>query len=177
MLSGSGNEERRATLAALTRRGDAEAVGLLHWLTTANPDMAVDAALASEELSMRFDAGLERRRIELAEAPSAATALDEGTFIAGAMQSGLVDPVMLDVRAAEARRCFALAKELEPGRSEEVTVAWARMELAAIHPEAALQVLEAALARAADSRVPDALIALREEARFASHEHVGGRWV
>jgi hypothetical protein len=174
VLSAPGNEERWATLSALTRRGDADAVRLLHWLTTASPDTAVDAALALEEVSMRFDAGLDRCRVELAEDPSAATALDEGTFIASAIESGLVDPVMLEARAAEARRCFALARELEPARAEEVTEAWASMELAAMHPEAALRLVEEALAREADDRGLDTLIELREQARFASHEHLGG---
>ena len=64
VLSAPGNEEGSATLAALTRRGDRESVRLLRWLIIANPNMAVDAALALEELSVRFDSGLESRRVE-----------------------------------------------------------------------------------------------------------------
>src|SRR6185369_13339431 len=97
----------------------------------ASPNMAVDAALALEDLSTRFDAGLDRRRLYLAENPSAASAIDEGAFITTAIESGLVDPVMLELRAAEARRCFALARELEPGGGQGVTQAWVRLELAA----------------------------------------------
>jgi hypothetical protein len=174
VLSAPGSAEGWATLAALTRRGDAESVRLLRWLIIASPNMAVDAALALEDLSTRFDAGLERRRFSLAENPSAASALDEGAFITGAMESGLVDPVMLEVRAAEARRCFALARELKPGGGQGVTQAWARMELAALHPDTALGIVDEALMRAADTQVPVALIALRDEARFASHARVGG---
>src|SRR4029077_2072035 len=100
---------------------------------------------------------------ELAEAPSAAAALDEGTFIAGAMESGLVDPMMLEARAGEARRCFAMARRLGPAGAEDVTLAWARMELAAVHPETALSMLDLALAGPGRARGRDALVELRDE--------------
>jgi hypothetical protein len=173
VLTASGDEEHWATLAALTRRGDADTVRLLRWLTTASPSTAVDAALALEELAMRFDAGLESRRVELAEGPSAASAFEEGLFIAHAMASGLVDPVMLGGRAREARRCFAMAIELEPARAEEITLAWARMEVAAMRPEVALQLVEGALERAGNGSRIDALVGLREEVRFALHGTLG----
>jgi hypothetical protein len=173
VLSASGDEDRRATLAALTRRGDAGTVRLLRWLTIASPDAAVDAALALEELAMRFEAGLETRRNALAEAPSAARALDAGSFIAGAMASGLVEPMMLEAHAREARQCFALARQLEPARDAEVTLAWARMELAAMHPDVALNLVEGALERAGDGGMVRALIDLRGEVQFALHQSPG----
>jgi hypothetical protein len=174
VLSAPGSAEGWAMLAALSRRGDAESVRLLRWLIVASPNMAVDAALALEDLSTRFDAGLERRRLSLAKNPSAASAIDEGAFITSAMESGLVDPVMLEVRAAEARRCFARARELAPGGGQGVTQAWARMELAALCPDTALGMVDEALTRAPDGHLPVALLALREEARFASHAHGDG---
>ncbi len=169
VLSVPGSEQGWSTLAALTRRGDGESVRLLRWLVLANPNMAVDAALALEELSVRFDAGLESRRRELAETPSAESALEEGAFIARAMQSGLIEPVMLKARAAEARRCFALARELAPAEGQQITLEWARMELAAMHPEAALLVVQEHLARFATGRACLALVELGAEARLASH--------
>ena len=174
VLSAPGSAEGWAMLAALTRRADAESVRLLRWLIVASPNMAVDAALALEDLSIRFDVGLERRRLSLAESPSAASAIDEGAFITGAMESGLVDPVMLGARAAEARRCFALARELEPAGGQGVTQSWARMELAALCPDTALVMVDEALTRAPDTHLPVALLALRDEARFASHAHGDG---
>jgi len=174
VLSEPGHEEGWATLAALTRRGDEESVRLLRWLVLANPDMAVDAALALEELSVRFDRGLESRRIELAAAPSAESAFAEGAFIGRAMQSGLVDPVMLNSRAAEARRCFALARQLDPGDGDDITIEWGRMELAAMRPEAALSMVEEWLARPAAGRERLALVELGVEARSASHLDVRG---
>ena len=169
VLSAPGHEDGGATLAALTRRGDAESVKLLRWLILASPNLAVEAALALEELSMRFDQGLEKRRAELERQPSAAAALEQGKFISNAMASGLVDPVMLAARASEARRCFVLARDLQPARAPEVTLAWARMELAAMCPEAALRLAQYGLAFASDPAICAALAELRIEARFSSH--------
>ena len=107
VLSAPANEASSATLAALTRRGDGESVKLLRWLVIANPEMAVDAALALEELSMRFDAGLELRRRDLALAPSAESAFATAAFISHAMQSGLIDPVMLNSRASRGAAVFS----------------------------------------------------------------------
>jgi hypothetical protein len=135
--------------------------------------MAVDAALALEELSMRFDNGLESRRLVLARSPSAASALESGIFIARAMQSGLVDPVMLAARADEARWCFALARKLEPAGTDDVALAWGHMEMAAMHPEAALRLVDTALARPTGGRLRPALTELRDAARVASHRPRG----
>jgi len=174
VLSEPGNQEGSATLAALTRRGDRESVRLLRWLVLANPNMAVDAALALEELSVHFDSGLESRRVELAASPSAESAFEEGTFISRAMQSGLIDPVMLNSRAAEARRCFALARRLDSGDGDRITLEWGRMELAAMRPEAALSMVEEWLAPPAAGRERLALVELAAEARSASHLDVRG---
>src|SRR3982751_6550305 len=52
-------EERRAIIATLVRRSDADAVALLRWaLGASDPDLAVDAALALEEMTASFDARL-----------------------------------------------------------------------------------------------------------------------
>src|SRR5262245_57572802 len=49
-------EERRAIIATLVRRGDVDAVALLRWaLGASDPDLAVDAALAVEEVAASFD--------------------------------------------------------------------------------------------------------------------------
>jgi hypothetical protein len=173
-LSMPGNPAGGATLAALIRRGDAASVGLLRWLVNASTEMSVPAAMALEELSMRFDDGLASRRLALLRAPSAASALEAGIFIARAMQSGLIDPVMLAVRAAEARLCFSLAKKLAPARAEEeVMLAWGQMEVAAMRPDAALLIAEKLLARPAPGRARLALSELREQALVTLHGRVG----
>ena len=62
-------EERRAIIATLVRRGDADAVALLRWaLGASDPDLAVDAALALEEMTASFDARLAACREALAAA-------------------------------------------------------------------------------------------------------------
>jgi hypothetical protein len=89
------------------------------------------------------------------------------------MASGLVEPMMLEAHAREARQCFALARQLEPARDAEVTLAWARMELAAMHPDVALNLVEGALERAGDGGMVRALIDLRGEVQFALHQSPG----
>src|SRR5204862_2662649 len=96
-LSAGTVEERRAIIATLVRRGDAESVALLRWaLGASDPDLAVDAALALEEMTASFDARLAACRDALAaaragdtgtgaEPAAAATAPPE----AGAMTAGL----------------------------------------------------------------------------------------
>ena len=71
-LSAGTVEERRAIIATLVRRADADAVALLRWaLGASDPDLAVDAALALEELTASFDARLAACRDALAAARSA----------------------------------------------------------------------------------------------------------
>ena len=68
-LSAGTVEERRAIIATLVRRADADAVALLRWaLGASDPDLAVDAALALEELTASFDARLAACRDALAAA-------------------------------------------------------------------------------------------------------------
>ena len=70
-LSAGTVEERRAIIATLVRRADADAVALLRWaLGASDPDLAVDAALALEELTASFDARLAACRDALAAARS-----------------------------------------------------------------------------------------------------------
>src|SRR5262249_54270899 len=65
-------EERRAIIATLVRQGDADAVALLRWaLGASDPDLAVDAALALEEMTASFDARLAACREALTAARAA----------------------------------------------------------------------------------------------------------
>jgi hypothetical protein len=69
LLSASA-EERRAIIATLTRRADADAVALLRWaLGAADADLAVDAAVAMEEMAASFEARLAEARAALAAPP------------------------------------------------------------------------------------------------------------
>ena len=71
-LLAGGIEERRAIIATLTRRADADAVALLRWaLGAADPDLAVEAALALEEMTASFEARMAELRKTVAGKPSA----------------------------------------------------------------------------------------------------------
>ena len=65
-------EERRAVLATLTRRADADAVALLRWaLGAPDADLAVEAALALEDISATFEGRLAVRAPRGGRAPVA----------------------------------------------------------------------------------------------------------
>src|SRR3954451_23335892 len=109
-LSAGTIEERRAVIAALVRRADAEAVALLRWaLGAPDPDLAVDAALALEELTASFDARLAASRDALAAAraaegnagarppalSAAEAALATADLITHAIDVGIADPALV----------------------------------------------------------------------------------
>jgi hypothetical protein len=171
-LLGAEAEQRRAMLSALSRRGDRSAVALLRWaLTCDDAELAVEAALALEEMSTLFEDRLAAVRAELGARPSYEAALDAGRTIAAAMEAGIVDGPLLGQLAGEGRRSFALAVELRPQAEPEVAPAWARLELAAMRPDAALRVVDQALQQAGtDGEACARLYPLREEALLASHD-------
>ena len=82
-------EERRAIIATLVRRGDADSVALLRWaLGASDPDLAVDAALALEEMTASFDARLATCREALAAAQGREGKTPEGKSPEGASPEG-----------------------------------------------------------------------------------------
>ena len=128
-LSAGTVEERRAIIATLVRRGDADAVALLRWaLGASDPDLAVDAALALEEMTASFDARLAacrdalargreaggrrrrpHRRAPTAALPPAEAALAAAELITHAIDVGIADPALVPALASEAREDYALA--------------------------------------------------------------------
>jgi hypothetical protein len=175
-------EERRAIIATLVRRGDADAVAMLRWaLGASDPDLAVDAALALEEMTASFDVRLAACRDALAaargtgEAASAAlpamaateAGLAAADLITHAIEVGVVDPALVPVLAAEAREDFEIAAG-DAAQADAVAVGRTLLELLAMRPDTALTVIDAALPRAgAEAR--QTLLAYREEAQLASH--------
>lgn len=152
-------EERRALLAVLTRRADRSAVEMLRWaLTAPNRDLALEAALALEEISSTFERRLADARAELTRMPTRATAMAAGDLVAHAIDARIVDPTLIGPLYAEARRCYALAEELDPAAAAVIAAAWARLELAALKPDLALEIVERALA-AGDAEAPRAEVA------------------
>jgi hypothetical protein len=148
-------EERRALIAVLTRRADRSTVEVLRGaLTAPNRDLALEAALALEEISATFERRLADARAELTRTPTRAAAMAAGDLVSHAIDARIVDPTLIGPLYAEARRCYALAEELEPAAAPVIAAAWARLELAALKPDLALEIVERALA--AGDAEPDA---------------------
>jgi hypothetical protein len=167
LLAGS-VDERRAIIATLTRRADADSVALLRWaLGAADPDLAVEAALALEEMTAAFEERMAELRKAVAESGLADDAQDAAELITDAIEAGIAEPALVSSLAHEARQLFAAAA-VDPTRAGEVAIGRARLELAVLRPDAAL----AAIDEAVDQVDPEArgvLRALRDEAVVATH--------
>jgi hypothetical protein len=184
-------EERRAIIATLVRRGDADSVALLRWaLGASDPDLAVDAALALEEMTASFDARLAACREALAaaqtnEAPGATSeaaamtvapvpalpateaALAAAELITHAIDVGIADPALVPTLASEAREDYEIAAG-DPAQADAVAIGRTQLELGALRPDTALACIDAALPNAGPDARPTLLV-LREEALLASH--------
>ncbi|HEX3695707.1 MAG TPA: hypothetical protein VH374_09985 [Polyangia bacterium] len=179
MLMAATIDDRRATLAALARRGDANAVSLLRWVISTGGEMAVEGALALDELGTGFDSALAALRDEMAVEPSEAIALDGAMLIARALESGIVEPTMMEALATEARGYLLSASDstrqtlgARQGGSGAAIVS-ARLELAAMQPASALAILDQELSNGTPKGVAaEAMRALRTEARLRSHTPV-----
>jgi hypothetical protein len=123
---------------------------------------------SSGALWTNFMVDLDRFRAVLIERPSVEAALGAADHVGSAMESGLFRPGMIVAMTAEARQFFAQAEELVPAGNHAVTARWARHEILTRHPEAALLMLDGALAHACEGTARQELIALQEEAWFAS---------
>jgi hypothetical protein len=172
-LLAGGIEERRAILATLTRRADADAVAVLRWaLGAPDPELAVDAALAIEEMTATFEGRLAEAREELVAAPaSAEAALAVAEVVTQGIDAGVVDSALVPRLAQEARRGFVAAAAAPGGdtaRALAIAVGRARLELQILRPDTALACIDEALERLPPESHP-LLLALREEAVLASH--------
>jgi hypothetical protein len=179
-LSAGTVEERRAIIATLVRRGDADAVALLRWaLGASDPDLAVDAALALEELAASFDARLAACRDALTAArggggqPDAVTpaeaegALAAAELITHAIDVGVADPALVPALSSEARQNYILAAS-DRTHADAVAIGRTQLELGAMRPDTALACIDAALPNAGEE-ARQTLLVLREEAMLAAH--------
>jgi hypothetical protein len=162
-------EERRAILATLTRRADADALALLRWaLAAPDTELAIEAALALEDVHASFEARLEAARRELRSRPAFEAAITAAEIVARAIDAGIAEPSLVPALAHEARGFFELAVQLNPRRRDAVALERARLELAVLRPDTALACIDEALAMAAPEVLGE-LAALRAEAVLATH--------
>lgn len=144
-------DARRATIARLAERAEADDIAILRWARNVDdPEVAVEAALALEEIGQRFDDALstadEPRAIVLA--------------ISQAIAAGVVDHAQVGNLVDQARRSYAMIARPDI----DLVLARARMELAARQPRVALGVLKTMIAATDDPR----LIQLHSEAAYAA---------
>lgn len=146
LLLSADAETRRSTIAALQRDPDARAIALLRWLLTQpGPDVALEAALALEELSVRHAERSAQACAEAERRPARDSALAAAEELASAIHNGLADPALWPAIAARARDYYRRAAKLDEHRAGELALPRARLELAMLDPEAALALIEPAL--------------------------------
>ena len=159
--------ERLAALVATSNPGDATAIALLRWtLDHGTTEMALDAALALEELDVRREARRDAARRALADAPSFQRALAVAEAAADTVLLRFADGPGVAVMAVQARDAYRVALALAPERCAEIHERLARLELGAGFPELALDHL-ARLATAPGADVTR-LVELRDRAAFAA---------
>jgi hypothetical protein len=162
-------DERRAILSTLSRRPDRNAIDLLRWaLASPHPDLAVEAALALEDVGATFDATLAAQRVALEQTPTFGGAVALADVITDAAEAGVADAPLVPGLAREARQWYLRAADLDPARADVVAIGRARLELAVLRPDNALDAIDRALPTAGPA-AREQLIALRQEAALASH--------
>lgn len=144
-------DARRATIARLAERAEADDIAILRWARNLNnPEVAVEAALALEEIGQRFDDALRS-----AEEPRAIV-----VAISQAIAGGIVDHAQVGKLVEQARTSYGMIARPDI----DLVLARARMELAARQPRIALSVLKTMIATTDDPR----LIQLHNEAAYAA---------
>lgn len=142
-------DSRRTMLAALQRDPDARAIALLRWSTMqADPDLAIEAALALEDLSARYATRAAAACADMGRQPSRERALAAAEELARPIHNGLTEPALVRALAAQARCYYDQAASMDEARRGELAWARARLELAVLRPDAALILLAPVLALA-----------------------------
>lgn len=176
-LAGS-REERLAALSGLARDESPAALSALRWIIErGNPDAVVDAALTLEQLNDSLISEVAAARKLFAEA-APGDLIRHGDRIARMIESGLSDPSMAAQLAGMARDFYLAAEHRGGAVPGQVAARWARLELRAMHPEAALAVLDRYPPVAGDDR--DFVIEItriRRDAVFAARAEHGASMV
>ena len=129
LMSGS-PEEKSATVAMLTRHPDTESIALLRRaVATGDADLAVEAALALEDLGAQLEVSAAAAHQELDGNPGFERALADADMLATAVHSGLPDASVIARLVADARRGYERAASLCPRLLREIAGRRARLEL------------------------------------------------
>jgi hypothetical protein len=129
LMSGS-LDERSATLSVLVRHPDAAAIALLRRaVASGDADLAVDAALALEDLGAQLEASATLAHEALGGNPGFERALAAADMLAAAVHSGLPDASLIASLLADARRGYELAAALCAPRRPEIAEKRARFEV------------------------------------------------
>jgi len=158
-------EARRATIARLSRRARPDDIAILRWARRHDdPEVAVEVALAFEDVGQRFEQQLNTARAAAAADPCVATHAAVVRVISEGVVTGVVDAPQIGRLAQEARTHYDAAIALEPTSARELVAPRARLELAVRRPAIARDLLAAAFKTSADAE----LVALYSEAAYAA---------
>ena len=140
-LSGP-REDRLGALAEVARDGGPAAVSALRWvIERGEPDAVVDAALTLEQmLEVHLDEATAWR--ERGDAIQVEDLARRARRITGAVESGLADAVIAPRVAGLARDLYVEAERRLGTLPARLAASWARLELRAMRPDAALAVLD-----------------------------------
>jgi hypothetical protein len=158
-------DARRATITQLSRRAGSEDIAVLRWARNQRDgEVAVEAALALNDLEQRFEQTLREARAAVAARPSFATHATLVSAICSGVITGIVDPPLVTKLVGEARKHHLEANVADPEAARELLIPYVRLELAVRRPDLALALVKTALTRSEDPR----LIQLYAEAAYAA---------
>lgn len=164
-LVSGGLEARRATISRLARRAAPADIAILRWARGHDdPDVAVEVALALEEVGVAFEQRVYAARAAAIADPSFASHAAVVRVISAGALANVIDIPVLRKLAVVAREHYAAAIALEPNNAPELVAAQARLELEVRRPVVARDLLAAVLQTTAS----DELIALHNEAAYAA---------
>jgi hypothetical protein len=173
-LLASDPAERLSALVVLSQRADSDAVMLLRWtIEHGSPEAVLDAALTLDELDLRWQQRLEETEKAVREEPSLENAVAAADTNAFGIITGLADPAIAPELASQARKFYRLAAKLGSERPPEVDERFAELELTMGNPQHALELTERLRASFPDREIPEEVIALSNQARFAARQRPG----
>lgn len=160
--------ERRAALAGISGAPSAAGVEAARWaLERGEGETVVEAAMALEELTAGWEIQLAEARKALEGEPNMAQLLGVADLTANLLELDILDPSLAALMSEEACELYRRAADATPGRPPRIYLRWAKVELLAMRPEVAWELLDAC-DPPGDAGTAKALESLRENVRFAA---------